>query len=244
MVLIFCGCTNYHNKYYRDLTNGIDFRKNPNIEISNAPPKLITTNNHDETARKLREDGYSAVGYSSFWTSRDFSEPEAIEYAEQIKASVILFSKKYRNSQSESTPLILPNTQTSYNSFIGTTTTYGTQTTYIPTTSHYYDYMISYWIKQKSFRLGIEVKDLSDADKIALGSNKGAVVDIVTKNTTAYEADIINGDLIRKISDDAVLDKDSFYKLLDKHEGNTVKITLIRNGQEISKDVRINKTVK
>lgn len=256
LALLLCACTNPYAKFYKDMTGGLALANNPNIESANTPPRLIPTGNHDATAMQLREEGYLILGYSSFWAG-DFSESRAIDHAEKINASVILFSKKYRNSQSGSVPLTLPNTQTSYNSFsgniygsggnanyygTGSTTTYGTQTTYIPYTNHYYDYMVSYWVKQKEFRLGIEPKELSDSSKIAIGSNKGVEVSLVIKNTSAYEEDILKGDVLRKIFNDDIQDVESFYRLLDKYEGSTVKITLVRNGQEMTKEVKINKT--
>jgi hypothetical protein len=258
LALTICGCMNPYAKFYRDLTNGVDISSHPNMEISSAPPRLVHTGNHDETAMQLREEGYHAIGLSSFW-AKDYSETKAIEQAEHVKASVVLFSKKYRNSESGSVPLTLPTTQTSYNSFSGnvygtggsanyygsgSTTTYGTQTTYLPYTNHYYDYMVSYWVKQKNFRFGIEPKELSETDKVALQSNKGVRVDLVVKNTPAYEADILKGDFIKQIAEDPILDTKSFFKAIDKHEGTTVKIMLIRNGQEITKEVSISKGVR
>jgi len=258
VVLILCGCANPYAKYYRDLTNGTDFINNPNFEITNGPPRLIITDNPAESALKLREDGYLPLGFSSFW-ARDLSESKAIKHGEQIKASIVLFFKKYRNTESGSIPLTLPSTQTSNSSYSGniygtggnasfygsgTTTTYGTQTTYIPYEHDYYDYAVSYWIKQKNFRLGAVVIDLSNDDKMAIGSNKGVKVDVVVKNTPAYNADILRGDLIKKIEDDPVLDITSFQKHIVKNEGKIVKITLIRNGQEITKKVNIDKVMK
>lgn len=254
LTLFLCGCANPYAKYYKDTTNGIDLASNSNYELPTSRPKLIKKTDHDETATRLKIEGYQMVGYSSFW-GVESDEEKAIDHAEQIKASLVLLTRKYRNSESGSMPLVLPNTRTSSSNFsgnvggtnyygTGTTTTYGTQTTYIPYTNHYYNYLVSYWIKQKTFRLGTEPRELTDAEKTELNSNKGIAVNLVTKHTSAYEADILKNDLIVKLADDLVDDIPSFYKLLDKYEGSTIKITLVRKGQITTKEVRINKTIK
>jgi len=241
-IFVLTGCANPHNTFYKDFTEGVNIRNDARFEISNSKPTIILTDNVEAGIRKLKEDGYIAIGESSYWAARDFSEKDALEYASQNGASVVLYYKKYKNSESTTTPLVLPNAQTSYNPIIGTTTTYGTQVTNIPITHHYYDYSISYWIKQIKFRLGLEVNDLLDPDKKLIGSNKGVKVSVVIKNTPAYDNEFLPGDILKKVNTDTISDSKSFYEILGKYEGKLVEISVIRDGKEIIKSVKVNKT--
>jgi len=253
LTLLLCGCANPYAKFYRDYTNGADISSNPNIEVKSGYPRLIPTSSHDEDAQKLREDGYTTIGSSSF-IAGNIDDSRAIDHGENVKSSIVLLTKKYINSESGTIPLTLPNTQTSYSSFSGnvygnngsanysgsgTTTTYDTQTTYIPYTVHRYNYMASYWVKV-IHKFGVDVIELSANEKATLGSNKGVVVIAVIKNTPAYYADILKGDIFRKMGNDSITDLFSYKSLVGKYEGHVVKITLVRNGQEIVKEVNIN----
>jgi len=53
-------------------------------------------------------------------------------------------------------------------------------------------------------------------------------------------ADILEDDIIRKIDSFVVIDSSSFYKLLDDHAGENVKIEIIRNDKTIIKEVQLN----
>ena len=268
--LVMSGCANPYVKYYTDLTNGDNsYMRSPNI-VKSTPPRIVYAADADKGIRDLKENGFHAIGYSSFWAG-DIDASKALKQAEELQASVVLYTKTYKSTESGYRPLTLPTTNTSSTSYSGdvnsnsttkssytgntyntygsgnysgtaTTTTTGTQTTYIPYTNVYYDYKVSYWIQQKEFRFGVEGKDLTDAQRSELGSNKGVNVDLVVKNTPAYDADILSNDIITKFNNDSVSNMQTMYKLLDKYEGNLIKVTLIRNNVEIIKEVKINKT--
>jgi len=88
------GCANHHNQFYKDAFDG-DYTIHPNFELTSSPPRLLVTNNVKESARKLREEGYYLIGFASYWSSRDFSESDAIEFGTLKKVPIVLY---YKNS--------------------------------------------------------------------------------------------------------------------------------------------------
>ena len=97
---------------------------------------------------KMFENGYALIGYSDFY-GRKIDDSQAIEQGKKVKASIVIVYSKFKDTISGATPLILPDTKTSTTNVTasafgsggyatgygsGTTTTYGTQTMYMPYT--------------------------------------------------------------------------------------------------------------
>ena len=226
--------------------NGVDPFKTGFAIMPTANPELIRGEDEKADVTKMQEDNYKRIGYSSFVGSAP--NEQAVEFGKEIHAEKILLYVQYRNTQSGVMPLTLPNTQTT-NTFgmVGSTpisaqtTTYGTQTDYIPYNIDRYDCMATYWVKVKNPPvLGILYDDLSDELKKQIGSNKGIVVNGVIKETPAFNADFLKGDIIKKIDDAEVVDKKMFADLLVKIAGKKVTINILRDGKELNKTVQTN----
>ena len=252
VVLCVCGCVNPYAKYYTDLTQGEPYVNQPNYEFSDNV-KVFGSDNQQDDAIKLLEDGFVCIGTSAFY-AKDLSTERAIAQARDVKASVVLISKTYRNTESGVVPLTLPTSQTSYNSFSGnaygtsgntsfsgsgTTTTYGTQTTYLPYSNTFYNYAATFWIKQKTARLGARFRDLNDNEKKSLGSNKGVVITAVVKGGAAYEADILKGDIVKSVDGTPIQDTQSFRGALAQREGAQVTFSILRDDKEMTKQVKL-----
>jgi len=217
-------------------------------------PIVFNGKNQEEDWLKMTEEGYAEVGYSSF-NSGEVDMQLAISQAKEVHASAVVLYSKYTNTVSGATPLTLPNTQTSttnmngstygsggYGSFNGnaTTTTTGTQTTYIPYNIRRYDYGASYWIKLKPPVFGARFKDLDADTRARLESNKGVEVIAVIKKSPAFNADILRGDVLKKIGSDEIYDSASCVDLFKKYKGQLVDIDIIRNGRVITKQIQLN----
>jgi membrane-associated protease RseP (regulator of RpoE activity) len=162
---------------------------------------------------------------------------------------VVVVDPHYTGSQTTSVPLTLPTTQTSYTNGTATafgpggvataygnatTTTYGTQTEYIPMTVHRFDYGALYFVKAKPRPLGIHVRELNDSERAALQSNKGLVVQIVMDDSPAWRADILKGDIIEALDGEPVSTMAAFGDQTQARRGRDVTVTVIRNGQTIA----------
>jgi C-terminal processing protease CtpA/Prc len=122
----------------------------------------------------------------------------------------------------------------------GTTTTYGTKTIYKPYTIDRFEQGATYWVKKKSYLLGTIPQDLSPDLRQKIGSNKGMLVIGIVKQTPAFSADILQGDIIKKINNIEILDTKHCEQTLISNANKKVTITLLRDGKEIVKEVKVN----
>lgn len=247
------GCATPFAQFYYDQTGGVDLSKLPSVVLPTSEPQIYRGNDQEQDALKMFEDNYNLVGYSSF-NGGNVDENGAVTQAKKVNASVVIWYSKYTGAVSGSVPLTLPGTRTSstllsgssygsggYTSYSGTayTTTYGTNTTYIPYTVHRSDYLATYWIKMKPPIFGTHIRDLSPEIKQQIGSNKGVLIYAVIKGSPAFEADILKGDVLRKIEDVVVFDEESFQKALTEYQGREVDVLIVRGDKELHKSVKL-----
>lgn len=253
LLALLQGCAAPFAQFYYDQTGGADLSKLPSVVLPTGEPQVYRGSDQELDALKMLEDNYNLVGYSSF-NAGNVDENGAITQAKKINASVVILYSKYTGSVSGSVPLILPDTRSSstslsgsaygsggYTSYSGTayTTTYGTKTTYIPYTVHRSDYLATYWIKMKPPIFGTHIIDLTPEIKQQIGSNKGVLIYAVIKGSPAFEADILKGDVLRKIGDVAVFDAESFQKALSEYEGREADVLIVRGDKELHKSVKL-----
>lgn len=255
-LLLLAGCAgmNPFCQFYQDKNGGIDISTNPNVILPTGEPKIYSGGDKDADHQKMLEDGYRFLGFASF-NSGNVSKSQMIAQAKQVKAEVVIFYSQYTNTISGITPLTLPDTQTvtgftsgnihgsrgsaSY-SGSSTATIYGTKTTYIPYSENRYDYLATFWIKMKKTVFGAALNDLSSELREKIGSNKGALVIAVVQGSPAFMADVLKGDILRKINDTEIIDGKTFVDSLPQFVGQTVSIELLRDGKSITKQIKLN----
>jgi uncharacterized protein YcfL len=253
MLFILCGCASPFSQNYYDQTRGLDLTKVPFVVIPTEEPKLFRGSNPQKDMQSMLENGYQIIGYSSF-NAGNVDINGALRQAKQAHASIVLLYSQYTDTASGSLPLMFPKTQTTtssmygsaygsggYASYSGTgyTTTYGTQTIYFPYSVRRYDYLATYWIKLKPPVLGAHTQNLTTELRQAIQSNKGVVVHAVIKGSPAFYADILKGDILKKIADIEIYDVKTLQQALIQHQGQRVSIKILRNGKEIQKQVKL-----
>lgn len=255
---VLTGCANPFVKFYQDSTGGIDLTKAPSVVLPTGEPKLFQGSNPEIDHQHMLEDGYNFIGFSSF-NGGNVNVSDALTQAKAIYAEIVLTYSKYTDTRSGVAPLMLPDTRTStttlsgstygsggYGSFYGSanTTTYGTQTTYIPYSIDRYDYLATYWIKMKPLILGVRAQDLTPEIRQSIGSNKGVLVNAVVKNSPAFRADILKGDILRKINEVELYDAKSFHNMIENFAGQKVVVEILRDGKEIQKEIQLDQNSK
>lgn len=209
----------------------------------------IGSNNEDADIEKMREDGYYCFGFSSF-SGSDIDLEQASSFGRHLKAAVVVvYPPKYLRTDSGITSYERPSFQngtTSYfgsNGFYGNTNTnnYGTKTVYESYNVDRFGYVATYWVKMKPPILGVRVDELSADQRREIASNKGLIVNHVVRGSPGFEADIFKGDILMKINNVLLSSEDSFYDLLEKNQGKTIKLELIRNKKVVKKVIVLNK---
>lgn len=254
--LVLClACKNPYTDFYHDLTKGADVSKV--AEIPTGDPTIYRGQNYDNDYIQMSENGYLLLGYSSFNAGNNVNKDSAINHGKKIKAAVVLlYDPKYTGTNSGSVPLLMPNNTTTYSSGSataygsggtvnvygsGTSTTYGTQVVNMPYNVNRYDYGATYWIKDKRpIVFGVEWRDLTPAEKTQIGSNKGARINIVLKQSPAYRADFMRNDIVKKIDNFEIMDASDAQRIMSSSAGKTVIVELLRSGNVKTIEVVLN----
>jgi hypothetical protein len=256
LIALAGGCANPYMKNYVSTRETDTDEESLAVLPSSGQPHLVTTQNAKADALNLRENGYILLGRSKFRSSL-LDEKDALAQARKIGAEVVMVMHKFVNTTTESLPMseYIPGqvTQNSEQTVIddgkgkpkvverySTTVTEGEyHTTYVEQSTDYYDYSATYWAKAKPPVFGVHVKALDDATKSELGTNKGVLVRLAVKNSPAYEADILRGDVLLSFGGTEVRDPDQFFTLVKKYEGKKVPVLIYRSGQNLSVDVTL-----
>lgn len=243
------------------------YQPNPNIPpervaaLRAAPPtgKPIVERSRPEPPERILDAyakrGYVLIGSSSFNSGSSESDSAAIEQGVAVGADLVLIlNPTYTGTVTSAIPITTPTTSTSVSSATataygrsgavtaygtGTTTTYGSQTTFIPFTVHRADYAAAYFVKQR-FGLGAFFRDLDDSERQRLQTNRGAVARLIVDNTPAFDADILVGDIFVSIDGIAISNQQALGAMLAERRGKKVRISIVRNGTPMEKTVTLN----
>jgi len=203
---------------------------------------------------EMMRNGYVIIGESSF-NAGPVSAFNAKIHARRVGAEIALLYSQYTDTVSGSAPLTLPDTKTSttygsasaygpggsVNAYGSShTTTYGTKTTYIPYNVRRYDYIATFWTRTKPLAFGVNLRDLTDQQRRHIQSNKGASVYVVMKGSPAFENDVLEGDIIRKVNETNIIDAKHCLQIIADNKGKTINVMIIRDGQEIEKQIKLN----
>jgi len=261
-VLSGCATNGYKDFYtsYIDLATEVGKHKNIRVEVlqSNQEPQIIETSDLDREYQNYAAKHYIIVGYSSF--NGEYEDKQnAIKQAKMVGATLVLVKSEYTNTQTSTTALQLPNTQTNYHSgsvyggggfanYSGTSTTYGT--TSIPITTHQRRFDQAAWFLVKVSpitppKFGFRSRDLSGDERVEIERNTGIFVETVYEDAPMFYANALRGDIVIAINGIQVKSDDHFNQLSgwDPKErkyksgvlGKSSTLTILRNG--VQKDI-------
>ena len=255
LVSIFgLGCVNPYMKFYSDATGGNGVATNPQVILPTEDPKIFGGTNPTADRISMIEKGYALIGYSSF-EGAEVNENSLIEQAVKVNAAVVLSYKNYSHTINGSYSLTMPDNKTSTTNSSGnvygdgaiasydgtsTTTTYGTKTTEVPYSVARFNYMASFWILMKPRPFGANLIDIPSDLTEKYGTNKGALVEVVVKNSPAFMADILRGDVVKWINGIEIVDTKTAIDILKESAGKSINVILLRNGKTIKKKIKLN----
>jgi hypothetical protein len=255
--LVWCtllvGCAGPYGQFYHEQLGGQPVTSFRHFEIAQGDPTVIETDNMDRDAHSMLENGFVMIGYSSF-NAGPVPVDGAKAQARKVGAAAVLVQSRYTNTVSGSMPMVVQNPDQTvttylqgnvygrggYASYSGTSTSTvpGGYTTYqIPYSVQRFDYLATYWVHTKPPILGVMGVDLPDDIRRQLQTNHGVLITAVRKNSPAFEADLLKGDVIRTIDGEAVSDQKGFLALLEKDAGKRVVLGIVRGSQP--KDVSL-----
>ncbi len=247
ILVLICSCATTTDLYrsYTPITNaeniekaGFTITKPPtarDVYIYDVPNALDDTGN---IWNELESKGYILTGYIQTSEYDEYTPfgSNVLHFAFKQGAHAVIYSIDYLGSSSSAVPLTLPDNKTTsyfgniYNgasraSFSGTSTTYGSKTTYIPITTHHYAYKAAIfaktnWCQRNKF--GALYSRPNARQRNQIGMNNGLIVVGVCENSLAFKHDIMKWDVLVEING----------KLIDSFEAYTRELNEgIKNGQ-------------
>lgn len=253
--MFLVGCVNNFEKFYVDQSSDPNFPTNMLIPAVGEPELFQGSDDINDDYSRMGEDGYASIGYSSFYSTEGVTNEQLMAQAKKVGAAKVIYYQEYMDTQSGVMPLTLPNTQTTYHSgsvsaygsggsaygsYNGTSTTYGTSTSYIPFSRDRYEYGATYWVKMKMPVLGIQIRDPSLEERTASGTNKGAIVVLSIRGGPAFNADVLPGDLVVKVNDEDVVGYQNLIQKINENRGQRTNFEIIRAGEIIHKEIQLN----
>lgn len=247
------GCVTPFSQTYYDNTGGADITTDPSVILSHEEPKLFRGTDEEEDSLRMLENGFVLLGYSAF-DGGNADENGTIVQAKKVHASVVMLYSRNTVTVSSAVPVTLPDTQTSttmlaasaYGSggdatYSGTAniTNYASRTTFIPYIFHRADYLATYWVKIKPPRLGVQITDLTSEIQQEIKSDKGMLITAVVRDSPAFNADILRGDVLKKIGNVEIYDSEITHQAVQQYSGQKVPVFLIRDRKEITKEVQL-----
>lgn len=245
-VLSCTGCaTNWYSKFYEDY-------RGPSETVTPLPDgtsPVITHVEFESSAQKeavksLLRKNYRVIGQSGFYAAVA-TEEQLIKHAREIGAEVVLHSSRYMRTKSGvmSVPQYNPGQtyQSNFSGYSGGQYFYGSGTTrssgsfsnqYVPYSVDLHEYTVLYLVKSKEkLRFGIRFRELNSSEKQRLESNKGVAIHVVVNGSPAYDANLLEGDLVTAIGGQSVTDSESLVSLLNEIPAGIVKFQIIRKGE-------------
>ena len=192
-------------------------------------------------------DGYILLGYARF-NAANLNNYQIVDQAKKVGAAIVMVSSKYTGTNIGSIPITTYNPgQTSTSIITGdvngtvTTTSSGTsQTQYVPYSVNRYDYLVTFWAKTKPPAMGIFFDDLPLSIRQELERNKGLLITTVVKDSPAYNANVIPGDVAIEMNGIELTSKQQFLSLIMQNTGQKVVLKIIRKGQVKEIELQLN----
>ena len=249
LVIFLGGCA---TNPYADFYSANSRMVTRSADSGSSPPLIVPFSgqeNLSEIGKMYLRKGYTPIGHSAF-EAAEISETDLLEQATKVGADVVLTDTTYLRTNSGTIPLTLPTTQTTYHSgslygglsgsYSGTSTSYGSQTTYIPYQNNRYSYYAEYWAKAAPPKFGIRYAPVSPEARLMIGSNKGVTVTIVVENSPAFLSDVLEGDVILALDKNVVRTPEDLKEIFATvAAGQVIDVELFRNGVYISKTITL-----
>lgn len=247
LIFLSACASNPYSTFYNGTDNARQLRA---YVPSSEQIRILQSNDVDRDTKQLMVKGYVPIGQSLFNSGdQQINENQVYEQAVKIGAQIVITASKYTNTVSGSAPVTVPKVTQTYSSGTATaygsagtinaygaanTTTYGSNTIYVPYSIRRSDFIAVYFVKTKSV-IGAYVEPLDDAAKKRLQSNAGVRVTIVIEDSPAFDANIIPGDILLTIDGQPIKSVENYQEYLQKLSGAPVQLTLYRDGKIIKK---------
>lgn len=263
LVLLIQGCA--QSGYKTFYSPYVDVKTLTEVELllEGEEPKVFGSDNFKRDTAILRSRNYIPIGYSSFNGGYE-DTTNAKNQAKFVKATIVLVSSEYTNTQTTTSTLLLPDNKTTYHSgtanaqttynkngtyvgssntngvYSGTSTTYGTKAIPITTNQRRYDQSAVYFVKSnKKYKFGLLFSDLTPEQRQILERNTGTQVEVVIEDSPAFYSNVLAGDFLIALDGQLIKNTEHCVQLMGNvaNGASYSTLTVVRNGTK--KDIKI-----
>lgn len=209
-----------------------------NYILSERDPEVISSvGNIEADIEAMYRAGYVPVGVSHF-ESKNSKTRDAVRWAKEIGAAYLIVLTDLQSSRTGAIPWTSPTSSTTVSNgtasvfgsggsatgtYSGSSTTYGSQTTYLPFTINTYTKVAIYFVEEPKIGVGIYARQLTDAEVTRLETRRSLAVRFVRDGSPAYLADILPNDIILEINGKPADPQNWWIEILDENP-DTLKI--------------------
>jgi membrane-associated protease RseP (regulator of RpoE activity) len=228
LILVTASCSNNYANSYQPLFLLPSQEIQP-IPYSGMIHVFQSYGNFEEDKRRMFEEGYILIGWSSFTSPREQERYEdAEELAQKIGAAIIILDSRYQGTSVEAVPL-----------FIHPRPYYTPYVDYMPYYENHYSQTALFFAPLARQGFGANFSELSPTQKQTISSNKGVMIASIRKESPAYHADFLPGDILLSLNQNPIESLDKLNQLLIEKRGQPLNFTLWRGNQKIDKTLTI-----
>jgi hypothetical protein len=265
-LVVLPGCQNGFSTYYHPY---FDPKSPPQgLESSvikyldqNETPQIYSTNDMDRDVLIARSKYWIPIGYSSFNGAMG-TQDQVLRQAKSLGASMVLVTSTFTENRTITTPLFLPNNQTTYyngttngqiygsngnsanynSNTTGTATTYGTTVVPLTSVQARFDQGAVFFVRYpKKYKVGVHFIPLTPELRTKYERNTGVLVDVVFENSPAFSANILPNDIVTEIDGKAVEGVPQALAVVREMQpaNGLATLKILRNGAEKTINVQL-----
>jgi membrane-associated protease RseP (regulator of RpoE activity) len=195
-----------------------------------AGPKIYRGENQAGDYKRMLENGFDMLGYSSF-QGLDVAPEKATEQAKNIKADLVLVYAEQKGS----TPASVQIEQARKAKKAQDQNASASGDTPAAQDQKLYEYFASYWVKLAPPLIGVHVESYTQDDR-----RPGLRVIAVVKESPAARAAIQEDDVLTRIGDIALDKPAALTQAAKRYEGETVNVALHRGDNDLTLPMTLN----
>jgi len=246
---LLAGCAPNGYRDFYQASSGISPKEIEARRIGPPPelPELIRGSDPTLDIQAAYQQGFGVIGSSSF-NGVAASDKQLIEHAKSIGADRVLSYGVYQQTIQTAVPLTMPTTQTSVTNGSATiygprgtstaygsaqTTTFGSQTTFMPVSINRFDFLAIYLVKVRA-AFGANFRDITTQEAQQIGTVNAVSIVVVQRGSPAASAGFLPEDIITKFDGQPVLGSTNLVETLKQKQNKKVMFSVLRRGKPIS----------